>query len=234
MIGLCSYSSASVGSLQYEWLAADLHAVDRSRTPWIILMTHVPWYTSNLMHIAEAGGLPMSHYSTSHPCPAPNPIHIHPSTHPCMCARAELTRRAIEPLLYDFGVDLVISGHVHAYERIKPVYKGCSNYCGPAYINIGDGGNREGASPQWTSPQPEWSAFREASFGVGGLQLVNDTHAYFTWTRSACEGEELISLSLYCRCLLPPLASFSGATSLSWKMRSSDNPDVELRGACAL
>jgi hypothetical protein len=31
---------------QFEWLAADLAAVDRQRTPWIVLMSHRPMYCS--------------------------------------------------------------------------------------------------------------------------------------------------------------------------------------------
>jgi hypothetical protein len=35
-------------------------------------------------------------------------------------------------------------------------------------------------------PAPEWSAFRQASFGSGTLKLVNESHAFWTWTRVAC------------------------------------------------
>ena len=35
-------------------------------------------------------------------------------------------------------------------------------------------------------PAPEWSAFRQASFGAGTLTLVNETHAFWSWTRVAC------------------------------------------------
>jgi hypothetical protein len=31
---------------QYQWLAADLAAVDRTKTPWIIAMSHRPMYSS--------------------------------------------------------------------------------------------------------------------------------------------------------------------------------------------
>ena len=92
-------------------------------------------------------------------------------------AEAELMRRSVEPLLYDAGVDVVLAGHVHSYERVRPVYRGCLNPCGPTYLNLGDGGNREGASVLWNEPQPAWSAFREGSFGIGRLELVNASHA---------------------------------------------------------
>lgn len=35
------------------WLKADLAAVDRSRTPWLIVGMHAPWYNSNTAHSGE-------------------------------------------------------------------------------------------------------------------------------------------------------------------------------------
>lgn len=174
VIALCSYAATDATSLQYRWLARDLAAVDRAKTPWVIVMMHAPWYNSNSGHVAEA----------------------------------ELMRRDMEPLLYAHGVDIVLSGHVHAYERCAPVYNFSATACGPHYLNLGDGGNREGTYIPWMDPQPEWSAFRESSFGVGALKLYNATHAYYEWTRSACESadaaedhisfeEQCVSVSTY-------------------------------------
>ncbi|XAR56681.1 Acid phosphatase [Bertholletia excelsa] len=91
---------------------------------------------------------------------------------------------AMEPLLYAAGVDVVIAGHVHAYERTKRVYGGRSDPCGAVHITIGDGGNREGLAHRYLHPQPEWSIFREASFGHGELKIVNSTHAFWSWHRN--------------------------------------------------
>lgn len=49
----------------------------------------------------------------------------------------------MEPLLASYGVDLVFSGHVHAYERSVPVFDNRPAECAPVHIVIGDGGNRE-------------------------------------------------------------------------------------------
>jgi len=156
VIALCSYAATHSTSLQYKWLRRDLAAVDRTRTPWLIVMMHAPWYNSNIGHRGEA----------------------------------ELMRQDMEALLYSHSVDLVLSGHVHAYERVRPVYDGCLDACGPVYLNLGDGGNREGAYVPWLEPQPPWSAFRESSFGAGLLRLENSTHAKYTWRRAACEKPE--------------------------------------------
>ena len=50
--------------------------------------------------------------------------------------------------------------------RCRAAYRGEPNECGPMYINIGDGGNREGLN-DFLDPQPEWSAVREPSYGHG-------------------------------------------------------------------
>ncbi|KAL9827913.1 Purple acid phosphatase 15 [Arabidopsis thaliana] len=56
---------------------------------------------------------------------------------------AECMKEAMEELLYSYGTDIVFNGHVHAYERSNRVYNYELDPCGPVYIVIGDGGNRE-------------------------------------------------------------------------------------------
>jgi len=153
IIALGSYTVFNHSSVQYRWLEQELARIDRRRTPWVLVMLHVPWYCSNFVHIGE--GL--------------------------------LMRESMEPLLYKYGVDIVLTGHVHAYERTFPVYQNETNSCGPVHFDLGDAGNREGAYTDWLMPQPSWSAFREASFGVGKLVIYNETHAYYEWHRVACE-----------------------------------------------
>ena len=106
---------------------------------------------------------------------------------------AEL-RDAMEELLYDAQMDLMFAGHVHAYERSVPVYQGKPDKCAPTYINIGDGGNREGLAKGYLK-QPAWSAYREASFGHGILSVLNATHASWTWHRDQ-DGERVVSDSV--------------------------------------
>eukprot|EP00730_Choanoeca_flexa_P015567 TRINITY_DN7178_c0_g1_i1.p1 TRINITY_DN7178_c0_g1~~TRINITY_DN7178_c0_g1_i1.p1 ORF type:complete len:681 (+),score=128.81 TRINITY_DN7178_c0_g1_i1:193-2235(+) len=45
-IMMSSEHDCSKGSPQYGWLEADLAAVDRSNTPWVVLMAHRPMYDS--------------------------------------------------------------------------------------------------------------------------------------------------------------------------------------------
>ena len=87
------------------------------------------------------------------------------------------------------GVDLVFAGHLHAYERTHPTFRNATHVRGPTYINIGDGGNREGPTDAWlpgrtpADSHPAWSAFRSPHFGHGKLALLNCSHAHWTWHR---------------------------------------------------
>ncbi|XP_027352614.1 probable purple acid phosphatase 20 [Abrus precatorius] len=90
----------------------------------------------------------------------------------------------MEDLLYQARVDVVLAGHVHAYERFTRVYKDKGDKCGSVHITIGDGGNREGLATKYIDPKPEISIFREASFGHGLLEVVNASHARWTWHRN--------------------------------------------------
>ncbi|GAV79728.1 Metallophos_C domain-containing protein, partial [Cephalotus follicularis] len=94
-----------------------------------------------------------------------------------------------ERLLYSASVDMVLAGHLHAYERSKCVYNGYSDPCGLVHITIRDAGNREGLA----SKNVLWKVlyviklftiFYEASFGHGELKLVNSTHALWSWHKN--------------------------------------------------
>ena len=98
VVTLNSYAALKKGSTQQQWLWQDLQSVDRTKTPWVIVMMHVPLYNSNEKHWGEQ-------YFLLH---------------------------QLEDVLYNAGVNLVISGHVHAYERSYPVYKQARNQCGPS------------------------------------------------------------------------------------------------------
>jgi hypothetical protein len=47
----------TAGTPQFTWLTADLAAIDRSVTPWVIAITHAPWYNSNKDHQGDGDGM---------------------------------------------------------------------------------------------------------------------------------------------------------------------------------
>lgn len=49
-----SYAPYDQSSAQYTWLESDLANVNRTETPWLIVVFHAPWYTSYKSHYMEA------------------------------------------------------------------------------------------------------------------------------------------------------------------------------------
>ncbi|KAM7275572.1 hypothetical protein ACFE04_017438 [Oxalis oulophora] len=161
IIVLSSYSPYVKYTPQWRWLQAELKRVDREKTPWLIVLTHIPIYSSNQAHYMEG----------------------------------ESMRVVFEKWFVHFKVDFVFAGHVHAYERSYRISN--INYnvttgdrypvpdrSAPVYITVGDGGNQEGLAGRFWDPQPDYSAFREASYGHSTLEIKNRTHAFYHWNRN--------------------------------------------------
>lgn len=53
VVMLGSYAPFDASSDQYRWLAKDLAAVDRTATPWLVVLLHAPWYNTNAAHQGE-------------------------------------------------------------------------------------------------------------------------------------------------------------------------------------
>ncbi|KAL4339590.1 hypothetical protein GQ457_08G007380 [Hibiscus cannabinus] len=167
--------SESTSNLYYSFEVAGVHVVMLgSYTDYDELSDQYSWLKADLSKVdrKKTPWLVVSFH-----VPWYNSNHAHKGEGDGMMA-------AMEPLLYAAGVDLVLTGHVHAYERSKHVNNGKSDPCGAVHITIGDGGNREGLAQKYVQPKPEWSVFREASFGHGELKIVNSTHAFWTWHRN--------------------------------------------------
>lgn len=96
-------------------------------------------------------------------------------------------RVAMEPLFLDYKVNLIVSGHDHAYMRTHPMYNGnvVPDGRAPIYLTLGAGGNREQHAPGYRNTKPEsWVAKRDISeYGYGHLFLPNATHCRLTWVR---------------------------------------------------
>lgn len=161
IIVLSSYSPFVKYSLQWRWLQEELKRVDRQKTPWLIVLMHVPIYSSNQAHYMEG----------------------------------ESMRAVFESWFVCSKVDFIFAGHVHAYERsyrISNIYYNVSSgdrypmpdKSAPVYLTVGDGGNQEGLAGRFWDPQPDYSAFREASYGHSTLEIKNRTHAFYHWNRN--------------------------------------------------
>eukprot|EP00163_Fabomonas_tropica_P017428 TRINITY_DN3097_c0_g1_i1.p1 TRINITY_DN3097_c0_g1~~TRINITY_DN3097_c0_g1_i1.p1 ORF type:complete len:552 (-),score=110.00 TRINITY_DN3097_c0_g1_i1:7-1662(-) len=151
------YSGLMVGNIdpasaQYQWIAQDLAKVDRSKTPFVIVTGHRPFYCSSKRKECDMD--------------------------------AQLLRTDLEDLFVQYQVDLVLTGHVHAYERTFPVYK--SEVAGtveqpkaPIYIVCGASGSKEQLMDGF-KPTPAWSAAHNgAVFGYGTISVSNTSA--LTW-----------------------------------------------------
>ncbi|XP_015886658.2 bifunctional purple acid phosphatase 26 isoform X2 [Ziziphus jujuba] len=161
IIVLSSYSPFVKYTPQWRWLQEELRRVNRKKTPWLIILMHVPLYSSNLAHYMEG----------------------------------ESMRAVYEDWFVHSKVDFIFAGHVHAYERsyrISNIYYNVSSgdccpvpdTSAPVYMTVGDGGNQEGLAGRFWDPQPDYSAFREASYGHSTLEIRNRTHAFYHWNRN--------------------------------------------------
>ncbi|KAI6133822.1 Metallo-dependent phosphatase-like protein [Pisolithus croceorrhizus] len=142
---------------QIQWLEQDLASVDRSKTPWIIVGLHRPWYIAAKNDSGDV----------------------------CLACQ-----QAFEPLFLKYNVDLYMQGHVHLYERNKPI----ANYSiDPAGLN---------------NPKAPWNIVNGAAghydgldtlvgaYGWSRLTFHNRTHLMHEFVSSA-NGTILDSATLY-------------------------------------
>jgi hypothetical protein len=139
---------------QYEWLAADLAAVDREATPFVVLMGHRPMYCSSSLAASSARlGWPKQPEHMPKDTPPPKGYgdgfrahRVHPPAWAASamgdgigapsCGVDDLLRNGmhsiegggrvygLEPLMAKYGVDVYLTGHEHFYERLWPTING--------------------------------------------------------------------------------------------------------------
>jgi len=150
IIMISSYSSVEPDSMQYRWMESELKNVDRSVTPWVLAVMHVPIYNAFAIHQHDT--------------------------------QVEAAKQQLEPLFVKYSVNVVFSGHVHAYLRTCPVAFGQVDPKGPLYITVGDSG--EGVKGPFKNIEPEpWVELRDGSmFGYGAFRIENSTTAIWNWT----------------------------------------------------
>lgn len=103
-----------------------------------------------------------------------------------------LLRECLEHTLMKHHVDLVVSGHYHAYERSCPVYKSeCrvdeAYASAPTYLMLGSGGaelDDIDYTDEPTSTGTSWSERRLQEYGYGRLHVHNASHAHFEFVRA--------------------------------------------------
>ncbi|KAM7262483.1 hypothetical protein ACFE04_000166 [Oxalis oulophora] len=161
IIVLASYSAYGKYTPQYAWLEAELPKVNRTETPWLIVLLHTPWYNSYNYHYMEGETMRVmfEQWFVQYKVDVVFAGHVH------AYERSERVSNI-------------------AYNIINRDCTPKKDQSAPVYITIGDGGNIEGLANNMTEPQPAYSAYREASFGHAIFSIKNRTHAYYAWHRN--------------------------------------------------
>ena len=115
------------GSVQYQWLEADLASVDRSVTPFVVLTGH-RYDRRPSRTTAAALRTNVTRALAMHPCTHARSPMYNSERYPDDYAVCEGMQRAFEDLLLEYKVDVALYGHYHSYQRTCKVYK---NACVP-------------------------------------------------------------------------------------------------------
>ncbi|KAJ6306403.1 hypothetical protein OIU78_021675 [Salix suchowensis] len=203
IIVLSTYSAYGKYTPQYKWLEKELPKVNRTETPWLIVLMHCPMYNSYAHHYMEGETMRVMY----EPWFVEFKVDVVFAGHVHAYERSERISNI-------------------AYNIVNGLCTPIRDQSAPIYITIGDGGNLEGLVTSMTEPQPSYSAFREPSFGHGILDIKNRTHAYFGWHRNqdgyAVEAD---SVWLHNRYWNPSEGFIGGCV-----MKRSDS--MSLEGAC--
>ncbi|CAA0374195.1 unnamed protein product [Arabidopsis thaliana] len=181
-IVLNSYTPYDNSSDQYIWLESDLIKINRSETPWVVATWSLPWYSTFKGHYREAESMR---------------IHLE-----------DLLYNYRVDIVFNSHVDAYErSNRVYNYtlDQCGPVYitTGAGGAGKLETQHVDDPGNIPDPSQNYscrssglnstlepvkdeTCPvkQPEYSAYRESSFGFGILEVKNETHALWSWNRN--------------------------------------------------
>lgn len=136
------------GTEQYNFLVSALAATDRAATPWLVLMWHVPAYSSYTVHYKEADcfrsviepllkAASVDFVINGH-------VHAYERTHPA--------RPPAGPRLDSFRP------YLRPPRALRQMYNYALDPSGPVYLVIGDGGNTEGCG-RVCSPQNQMRDF---------------------------------------------------------------------------
>ncbi|KAL0854020.1 hypothetical protein Bca101_059172 [Brassica carinata] len=182
---LGAYVDYNQTGAQYAWLKEDLSKVDRSVTPWLVATKHPPWYNSYSSHYQEFECMrqEMEELLYQHRVDIIFAGHVH---------AYERMNRIYNYTLDPCGAVYITIGDGGNIEKVDVDFADDPGKCPSPGDNVPEIG---GSCPlNFTSGpakgkfcwdrQPDWSAFRESSFGHGILEVMNSTHALWTWHRN--------------------------------------------------
>eukprot|EP01104_Vermistella_antarctica_P017805 TRINITY_DN6385_c0_g1_i1.p1 TRINITY_DN6385_c0_g1~~TRINITY_DN6385_c0_g1_i1.p1 ORF type:complete len:594 (-),score=90.51 TRINITY_DN6385_c0_g1_i1:4-1785(-) len=162
-----NYASHNVNMTWYSFDYASLvHVVMlNSELDWTVGSDQYNWFVSDLAAVNRTN----------------TPWVVVTSHRPVYCSERDIggereviqhLRETTEPILNKYQVDLVLTGHMHDYERTCPVYKGECVAAGtaPTYVIVGTGGaNLETGDPPFPN---SWCVSHVIAFGYGRAHVT--------------------------------------------------------------
>lgn len=183
---LGAYISYDKSSDQYRWLEKDLAKVNREVTPWLVATWHPPWYSTYTAHYREAECMrvAMEDLLYSYGVDVVFNGHVH---------AYERSNRVYNYTLDPCGLVHITVGDGGNREKMAITHADEPGNCpdpsttpdtymgGFCAFNFTSGPAKGNFC--WDR-QPEYSAYRESSFGHGIFEVKNETHALWTWHRN--------------------------------------------------
>ncbi|OQR94381.1 hypothetical protein THRCLA_08185 [Thraustotheca clavata] len=176
---------------QLDWLTKELASIDRTVTPYLVVFKHNPYYNTWANHQCQCSP---TKFEINDPEACWNGQYYTNST----AGSGKLGNTRSEPhcglqakfedLYQKAGVDAVIAGHVHAYERTAPIYKNKIDPTGATYFTVGTGGH--GLYQGAISPIPEWSKSTSSSL-YGASRVVADDDKLTIYFRANGESSNI-------------------------------------------
>ncbi|GMH88122.1 hypothetical protein TL16_g11065 [Triparma laevis f. inornata] len=170
-----SYDFESYRNGLIEFLKEDLEGVDRTKTPWVVVSTHFPFYDYSGDAVKDERSLEPDLGATGK--------HVPKSTADELVPSKNLAIADIEPLLKEHGVDIYFCGHAHNYQSTWPMYNNTivqENFLNPqAPIHVLSGA---AGVPEWeelAETKPEWGREGFAVASYSRVKMPNATHLFF-------------------------------------------------------
>lgn len=170
-IGISTEHDFTIGSAQYNWLENDLKSVDRTKTPWVIFGGHRAMYLNS-----NYGGSVSSDIVVS-----------------------DSMILNLEPLLFQYRVNVGFYGHNHVVQRQSAVYNKTVVQKSVAYTDpdsgetihlqedpqatvhfvVGTGG--ASFTVNYVTPFPEWNEEVFYQYGYAKVTAVNASYLDWQW-----------------------------------------------------
>ncbi|KAI4345357.1 hypothetical protein L6164_012488 [Bauhinia variegata] len=186
VIMLGAYISYDKSEHQYKWLKKDLASVDRKVTPWLVAAWHPPWYSTYAAHYREVECMRVALEDLLYKYGVDIVFNGHVHAY-------ERSNRVYNYTLDPCGPVHITVGDGGNREEMAITHADETGNC-PEPSTTPDGFMGGSCAFNFTSGpaagqfcwdrQPDYSAFRESSFGHGILEVKNETHALWTWHRN--------------------------------------------------